>query len=149
LNGRRVQVVHGGIEQINRFIFPSTPLAIKEEELNRAGADVLVAGHSGIPSGVKVGARAWVNAGAIGLPANDATTDGWYLTLTPEGERLRCRWHRLAYQPMRTAQKMCEAGMTGGYAECLTTGLWPSMDVLPEEDRQKRGRSLRLEDLVC
>ncbi len=149
LNGRCIQVVHGGVEQINRFIFPSTPLAVKQEELNLAGTDLLIAGHSGIPSGVRVGEKAWLNAGAIGLPANDGTTDGWYLTLNPEGKRLRCRWQRLPYQTTKTAEKMCEAGMAGGYTECLTTGLWPSLDVLPEGDRKNQGRPLMLEDLVC
>jgi len=33
-------------------------------------------------------------------------------------------------------------GMETAYAETLLTGLWPSMDVLPECERHQRGQRL-------
>src|ERR1051326_1058905 len=45
--GARLAVVHGGIARINRFIFASTAPTIKAEELARAGADGVIAGHCG------------------------------------------------------------------------------------------------------
>jgi putative redox protein len=42
---------------------------------------------------------------------------------------------------------MCEAGLTSGYAETLVTGLWPSMAVLPQVERSRRGEPILLEDL--
>ncbi len=149
LNGKSILVVHGGVEQINRFIFPSTAAVIKQAELDLAGTDILVGGHSGIPSGVRTGNRAWLNAGAIGMPANDGTTDGWYLILSTEKERLRCLWQRLSYSATSTVKKMRAVGMTGNYTDCLATGLWPSMDVLPDADREKRGQALTIEDIFC
>jgi predicted phosphodiesterase len=38
-------------------------------ELERAGADVVIAGHCGIPFIEKIDARVWFNPGVIGMPA--------------------------------------------------------------------------------
>jgi len=149
LNGKSVRVVHGGVASINRFIFPSTAVDIKREELALAGTDLLIGGHSGIPSGARIGAGAWLNSGAVGLPANDGTPDGWYLLLLPDGDNLVCRWQRLPYPVAESVAAMRAAGLVNGYLETLSTGLWPSMDVLPEAERSRQGEALVLADLRC
>lgn len=149
LLGRRIKIVHAGVRQINRFIFPSTPAAVKREELELAGSDILISGHSGIPWGQKVGNRAWLNAGAIGLPANDGTPDGWYLLLIPEEKDIRCSWQRLNYEAVQSAHNISEAGLQPGYAEALVTGLWPSMDVLPAAEKSRRGEPIMMADMLC
>lgn len=148
LAGRRFMVVHGGAQQINRFIFPSTPEAEKREELELAGSDFLIGGHSGLPWGQKIAERAILNSGVIGLPANDGTADGWYLLLTPEAKNIRCSWQRLSYAAEQAQHTMLTAGLNSGYAETLTTGLWPSMDVLPATECAKRGQPIALADLI-
>lgn len=87
--------MHGGVGQINRFIFASSPDIVMRDELEMAGSDVLIGGHCGRPWGQKAGNRTWLNAGVIGLPANDGTQDGWCLLLIPEGDSIRCCWQRL------------------------------------------------------
>ncbi|WP_020675171.1 metallophosphoesterase family protein [Geopsychrobacter electrodiphilus] len=149
LAGKRVRVVHGGVRQINRFIFPSTPEAVKRKELVLAGSDVLIGGHSGIPWGEKIDNRAWLNSGVIGMPANDGSADGWYLLLSPESDNIRCSWRRLSYAADQSRHTMCNAGLQSGYAEALTTGLWPSMDVLPADERARRGDPIVREDMLC
>lgn len=79
--GRRLAVVHGGVRSINRFIFPSTDVRIKNKELDAAASDGVIAGHCGFPFSQLLGTRLWHNAGAIGLPANDGTPRGWYSVL--------------------------------------------------------------------
>ena len=148
LAGRSVTVVHGGVNQVNRFIFPSTPAAVKREELDLAGSDILIGGHSGIPCGELVGRRAWLNAGVIGLPANDGTQEGWYLLINSEEYRIHFNWQRLSYAAERTQRNMNAAGLKAGYAETLLTGLWPSMDVLPAAERARRGESIEMRPLV-
>jgi len=148
LAGCRIKIVHGGVRQINRFIFPSTPEAVKREELDLADSDILIGGHSGIPWGEKIDQRVWLNSGVIGLPANDGTPDGWFLLLTPEGKDIRCNWQRLSYAAVQAGHNMCEAGLQAGYAETLVTGLWPSMDVLPDSEKARRGKAIVMEDLV-
>ncbi|MCD6188487.1 MAG: metallophosphoesterase family protein [Desulfuromusa sp.] len=148
LAGRSVTVVHGGVNQINRFIFPSTPETVKREELDLAGSDILIGGHSGIPSGELVGRRACLNAGVIGLPANDGTRAGWYLLISSEEERIHFSWQRLRYAAELTHRNMCAAGLKAGYAETLLSGLWPSMDVLPAAERARRGEPIAMRPLV-
>lgn len=148
LAGRSIRIIHGGVREINRFIFPSTLEAVKREELNLAGSDILIGGHSGIPWGQKINNRAWLNAGVIGLPANDGTQDGWYLLLTPEANHIRCSWQRLNYAAEQTHNNMRAAGLNSGYDATLLDGLWLSMDVLPEEERCKRGQPIALTDLL-
>lgn len=142
-------VVHGGVAQINKFIFPSTPEGVKQQELDLAGSDILIGGHCGIPAGVRLGRRAWLNSGAIGLPANDGTRDGWFLLLHAERGRLCCRWQRLSYPVEPTLGKMRAAGFVGSYTDTLQNGLWPSMDILPAAERARRGETFVIEDLLC
>lgn len=40
--------------------------------------------------------------------------------------------------------RMIEEGLPQGYAEALRTGLWPSLDVLPEPEQLATGKPLRL-----
>jgi len=148
LNGRSVRIVHGGVKQINRFIFPSTPEPVKREELNLAGTDILIGGHCGLPFGQLIDHRACLNAGVIGLPANDGTRDGWYLLLTPERDRIRCSWRRLKYNAVQAHEGMRAAGLSEGYAETLLSGLWPSLDVLPPAEKKKQGERIQLPDLI-
>ena len=129
---------------INRFIFPSTPAAEKSAELEAAKADVVVAGHSGLPFGETVAERYWFNPGVIGMPANDGTTDGWFGIITPEADSsLTFALKRLAYDAESAAASLQTAGVAQPYAEALVTGRWPSTDVLPEKERLSSGRPLR------
>lgn len=144
LAGRRFRVVHGSVSRINRFVFPSTAVEEKQSELDAAPADIVIGGHSGIPFGERIGKRAWLNAGAIGLPANDGTQDGWYLLLIPDNDEVAAHWHRLRYDPNAESTGMRSKGMKTDYAETLLTGLWPSMDVLPASERHKHGKRLEL-----
>lgn len=148
LAGCRIKVVHGGVQQINRFIFPSTAETVKREELDLAGSDILIGGHSGLPWGQQIDNRAWLNSGVIGLPANDGTQDGWYLVLTPEEDHIHCSWQRLSYPAVESHDAMRAAGLKSGYAETLLSGLWPSMDVLPVVEQSHSGEPLVLNDFV-
>lgn len=146
LGGRDFMVVHGSVTQINRFIFASTPRQDKQVELDAAGVDCVIGGHAGLPFGARVDHRTWLNAGVIGLPANDATPDGWYLMLTPDDTGVTASWHRLAYDARTESAVMMQHGLKG-YADTLMTGLWPSIDVLPDQERARRGIPLAPEPM--
>ena len=143
LGGKSFLVVHGGIDRINRFLFFSNAKEIGDE-LSRAAADVVLAGHCGIPFGRRFGRKSWLNAGAIGMPANDGTADGWYMLLEPRGGQLQATWHRLGYAARTSQRRMSEAGLKSGYAETLVSGIWPSQDILPPEERSQKGTALSL-----
>jgi predicted phosphodiesterase len=139
--GRRVRVVHGGVRQTNRFVFASE-YSVIAEELSAVAADLVIAGHAGLPFVAEAERRVWFNAGVIGMPANDGTPDGWYGLLTRDDSGVRLSTHRLAYDHAAAATATAAAGHANGYARALTTGLWPSLDVLPPTERAATGTAL-------
>jgi predicted phosphodiesterase/uncharacterized Fe-S cluster-containing radical SAM superfamily protein len=143
LAGRRLAVIHGGVRQTNRFIFASTPAAVKREELAASGCDGVIAGHCGIPFTQIVDGKLWHNAGAIGMPAHDGTPSTWFSILTPHADGIAVAHHALGYDHRAAADKMRAARLPEGYAGALENGLWPSSDVLPPAELEARGVALR------
>ncbi len=137
--GRRLAVVHGGLEAINRFVFASTAATIKADELSRAWADGIVGGHCGLPFTQVLDGKLWHNPGAIGMPANDGTPRAWFSLLIPQGDGIAIEHRPLAYDHAGAARNMRRAGLPEGYAAALETGLWPSCDVLPFKEIRERG----------
>lgn len=139
--GRRLAVVHGGVGKIDRFVFASTGTAIGEE-LAAAGGDGVIGGHCGLPFTREVAGRLWHNPGVIGMPADDGTPRVWFSVLTPTPEGLLIEHEPLDYDHAAAAGKMRAHGLPDGYAKGLSSGLWPSRDVLPPTERDTAGRPL-------
>lgn len=149
LAGRTIRIIHGGVSQTNRFIFPSTPAVEKSAELGAANADVVIAGHSGIPFIEPIGQRIWFNPGVIGIPANDGTPDGWFGLITPEANARLCfALKRLPYDASGAATALNASGYAPPYAEALISGRWPAGDVLPSEEATATGHPLRETDYL-
>ncbi|MBM3557780.1 MAG: metallophosphoesterase family protein [Alphaproteobacteria bacterium] len=142
LGGRRFAVVHGAPSQINRFVFASLTDRELAAEIDQAGTDAVIGGHCGLPFIRNVGERLWLNAGAVGMPANDGTSRVWYALLAPRGEAVEIALRPLAYDHARAAAAMRAADLPGGYASALETGLWDSCDILPPVERAARGRAI-------
>ena len=137
------KVVHASVSSINQFIFASTPTRTISQQIIEADVNAIIGGHSGIPFGRAIGSKLWLNAGVIGMPANDASADGWYMLLEPDADGFQASWHRLPYNAMTSQQTTRQAGMEE-YAQSLVSGLWPSMDVLPPTERKQQGKRLSL-----
>ena len=69
------------------------------------------------------------------------------MTLEPQANGISCRWYRLEYDSFAIQRKTEETGL-GAYAQTLETGLWPSLDVLPESERHQTGTPLAPEELI-
>ena len=142
-DGRRYAVIHGGATAISRFLWPSTPEAEFAVEIEAVEAlvgpvDGIVAGHCGIAFQQRVAGRHWINAGALGLPPHDGRTETRYAVLADGEAMIR----RLSYDHEGARMAMEAKGLTQGYHRTLTTGIWPSEDVLPPElRRQSRAQS--------
>ncbi len=135
--GRRWAVIHGGMSDISRFLWPDMPDDVFRHEINMIKREVgpvdgVVAGHCGIAFERRIGDVTWLNAGVIGLPPHDGRPETRFAVLGKDGARL----HRLSYDHRAAAAAMRAAGLGQGYAETLETGLWPSQDVLPEALRR-------------
>lgn len=142
-DGRRLAVLHGGARDVSRFLFASTADAVLAQEIADAGANGVLAGHCGLPFLRRIGGRAWCNAGAIGMPANDGSPRGWFAVLTPRPDGVRVELLPLLYDHHAAAAAMRAACLPEAYAAALETGLWPSLDVLPPAEVAARGVPLR------
>ena len=144
--GLSFRVVHGGVAVSNRFLFASDAAAVAAE-WSQADADVVIAGHCGIPFAVRTahaGRRGlWFNPGVIGMPANDGTPDAWYGLLRADAGGLVVSTHRLTYDHRAAAAAMRRHTYADGYARALVTGLWPSQDILPAAECAATGVRLR------
>ncbi len=124
--GRRYGVLHGGADDIARFVWPSGPVLaqIAQAEAQMGPLGYVVAGHSGL--GFRHGR--WVNAGAIGMPPNGGSPNTCYALL----HHGALRFARLAYDYRAAKAAMEAAGLVQGYEQALVSGWWPSEDVLPQ-----------------
>ncbi len=130
--GRRVGVLHGGVQDIARFVWSvSSPDTFEAEwqalEARLGHVDMVIAGHSGIPFTRETARGLWVNAGVVGMPPHDGTAQTAYVML----EEGRVVHHRLSYDAQTAQARMVAEGLTQGYHAALTSGYWPSEDVLP------------------
>jgi predicted phosphodiesterase len=144
LGGMKVAVVHGSADRINQFIFASDPVTLKSAQRRLLGVELVVGGHAGLPFIQAIAGGNWLNTGAIGMPANDGSRDGWYALLDaqPDG-RIVASLRRLPYDWQTATTMMQAAGLNNGYAAALHAGLWPSLDVLPAAERQHTGIALQ------
>ena len=139
IGGRRLLAIHGGVAQINRFIFPRSPAAEKATELDTAGTDGILAGHSGIPFVEMVGDRLWLNSGALGMPANDGTPRVWYALLEASGDRLQVSAESARLRP-RDGRKTDARGRLGQRLRHLPYGRPVAQPRRPDIGRPGRHR---------
>ncbi len=144
--GFRLRVIHGGVGQINRFLFASESEAL-DDEFKTADCDVIIAGHAGVPFISRVAGGVWFNPGVIGMPANDGTPQVWYGLIEAEADGLRFSTRRLSYDHLDAAATLRRAGHADGYARTLITGLWPSLDIFPPAERDATGIRIRQKSL--
>ena len=148
LAGKSFAVIHGSYQQNNQFIFASTPEEAKRHDLEQAGTDGIIAGHCGLPFHQRVENKIWLNPGVIGMPANDGSADGWYALLKPTAHSIQITLHRLDYNAEQARNTMLSNGLTAGYQDTLTSGLWPVQDVLPVREKKQQGKNLQFKTLL-
>lgn len=146
--GKKVMVLHGSPENQSEFVWRSTDVNKKAEWCADAGADVVVGGHCGLPfaeylktdnSQPTTANSLWLNAGVVGMPANDGTPDSWYLTLD-DANGFDFNFHRLSYDYRSAKAKMIDdRRLPVSYAATLTTGIWDNTEIMPEAEEKREG----------
>lgn len=139
LDGRTLRLVHGNVERINAFVFPSVSNLELSRQISLSGCDAVVAGHSGIPFTRHIDGKIWHNTGSIGLPANDGTPRGWFSLIEFVHGELQIESVPLDYDYASAARAMRAAHLPDGYAEALSSGIWPCLDILPFADKLQTG----------
>ncbi|GHB49539.1 metallophosphoesterase family protein [Mongoliitalea lutea] len=146
--GRKIQLIHGSYPETAAFVFDSTPWSEKQAVFEQFDADIVVGGHCGLPFISSKDAKAWINPGVIGMPANDGEPFVWFMTLTRISEETRAslavNYHRISYNYQEAARAMLDNCLPGAYAKTILTGLWDNCDILPPEETSRQGRKIGL-----
>ena len=144
-SGRQVRVVHGSEEDISAFVFMSTPWEIKNHTFDNSKSEVILAGHAGIPFADERDGLLWLNAGVIGMPANDGTTDVWYVLLDDAEGDLTYVFRRLQYDCEQANALMIQHGLPSTYAQTLLNGIWDNCEILPDAEMKNQGKRISFE----
>lgn len=132
--GLRYGVVHGAASDISKFIWPSTDKDVFKYEIDLLQSELgqldrVVSGHSGIGFVQPIDNKIWINAGAIGMPAHDGSSE---TSFTVIGSKY-FKNMSLKYNANAQHKKMTAAGLVQGYDRALLSGYWPSEDTLPDD----------------
>jgi len=152
LNGYSFHVVHGTISSPERLQFASSPAPGFLTELAQSQADVVIAGRSGLPftrlfpAGAT--AQAWHNPGSLGLPANDGTPRVWYSLIHALPDGLEFDHQPLTYDHRAAAARLRQGAEDNPIARSLESGLWPSLEEVPQGERSKRGVPLEARSVI-
>lgn len=142
---KKIGVVHGTFEETAGYIFASTAWDEKEKQLKKMGVDVIIAGHCGLPFSEEKEGKAWLNSGALGMPANDGTDRVWYMILQKENDTIFASHHAFEYDTHEPSARMREEKLPQEYARTLLTGIWDSNDILPEIEKILEGKKIDLD----
>ena len=143
--GKSVTVLHGAATGIADFVFASTPWPVKEESFVATGADVILAGHAGLPFADVRSGKYWLNAGVIGMPANDGTPRVWYLLLDDTDGQFSYTFHVFTYDNLTAHQLMVDNQLPDSYAQTLLTGIWDNCEILPDAEKALQGQAISLD----
>ena len=138
----RVLACHGSPRQVNEFLWETTtPSHFLAKLAAEAGCDVILGGHTGIHWARRFAPGGWyVNAGALGRPANDGRTCVWYAMVSAEGDRLSVDFVPVCYDHEALAREMAEEGICEEFITTIRTGWWTTcLEILPGKERA-RGR---------
>lgn len=81
----------------------------------------------------------WLNAGVIGMPANDGTPRTWFMTLD-DAAGFDFEFHPLTYDHRAAKAKMIDdRRLPVSYAATLTTGIWDNTEIMPSAEEQREG----------
>lgn len=144
--GKSVAVVHGSPAHVSEFVFKSTPWATKEKNFEATLSKVILAGHAGLPFADVHENYYWLNAGVIGMPANDGTPRVWYLLLDDAEGTFSYSFESFTYDNVLANQLMQANELPDAYAKTLLTGIWDNCEILPEEEKALQGVLYRPED---
>jgi predicted phosphodiesterase len=140
--GKSVAVVHGSPAEVSEFVFASTPWATKEQYFKATATDVILAGHAGLPFGDVQDDHYWLNAGVIGMPANEGTPRVWYLLLNESEGTFSYSHESFTYDNVLANRLMLENDLPDAYAKTLLTGIWDNCEILPEAEKAWQGVAL-------
>ncbi len=140
--GSSVCVLHGAFHNESEFVFQSSPWGQKLSSFQAAKADIILAGHCGLPFSHAQDGLLWLNAGVIGMPANDGTPKVWYMMLEETEGNIKFQHLSFQYDHDLAAELMAQNKLPQEYSRTLRSGLWDNCEILPEMETAAQGKPL-------
>jgi len=140
-NDQKVFVLHGSYGNTSEFIFKSTLWETKAQNFNATQADIILGGHCGLPFEDVSEGKYWLNAGVIGMPANDGQTDVWFMTMN-DSNGLSYKHHTLSYDFAKANALMLANPLPTSYAQTLIDGIWDNCEILPAVETAAQGQAI-------
>lgn len=144
---KQVLIVHGSWFSTSAFIFKSTDWQTKQDNFDATGADIIIAGHCGLPFADAANNKLWLNAGVIGMPANDGTNRVWFVTTYVANDKIEYTFHSYQYDHITASGLMKENGLPATYAQTLHTGIWDNCEILPQQETMQQGKPITFDRL--
>lgn len=140
--GKKVFVLHGSVQNTSAFIFQSTVDSVKKDIFRETKADIIIAGHAGLPFAQHIEDKLWLNPGVIGMPANDGTPRVWYAILE---DALDTAFSILPldYPHLVASDKIRAQPLPASYAQTLETGIWDNLEILPPTEQALQGKAIK------
>jgi diadenosine tetraphosphatase ApaH/serine/threonine PP2A family protein phosphatase len=136
--GRRHLLCHGSPRRVNEFLFESASSdAFLSRIAREAAADTVLVSHTGIHWQRRLpdGAR-FINAGAVGRPANDGRPEVWYAFLPAGAEE--AEFVPVAYDHEALAREMLQEALPREFVETIRSGWWTTcLEILPARERSR------------
>lgn len=141
---KRITVLHGSYFNVSEFIFKSTQWSAKAPNFEATNAEVIIAGHCGLPFCDQQEEKIWINPGVIGMPANDGSPTVWYAILNDAKETFNFEHKTLAYNHKLTSKLMQNGLLPEEYSRTIVTGIWDNTEILPPIETGLQGFGIQL-----
>lgn len=135
-----VLACHGSPRRMNEFLWESaTPTHFLARMAQRHATDVILGTHTGLHWTRQLAPHAWyVNAGALGRPANDGRPEVWYAMLEATDRNLEVEFIPVTYRVDDLADEMRDERLPEEFIETIRTGWWTTcLEVLPAKERAR------------
>lgn len=119
LEGRRIAVIHAGLEALDEFLTPQDASAL-HALVGRMEADVVVLGHTHLPFTFLAGEVLVINPGAVGRSLDTDPRASFALL---DSAQLSIQHFRITYDVERAARAIAASGMPREVAEMVRRGL--------------------------
>jgi len=118
-----IALFHGSPrDPISDYVYPNSPKSMFEDLLGKAGADVVMLGHTHMPMQYLSTGKLLANPGSVGQP-RDGDPRASYAILTLSGSLRSFEIRRVEYDVEAVAEKITESGLPGYLADRLYVGL--------------------------
>ncbi len=119
--GQNLYVVHGSPrDPLNEYVFPDTPNRVLAELVRDLDANIVVFGHTHMPTRRVIYGKLIVNPGGVGQPRDRDHRASYAILIL--GEEADASYHRVEYDIKDTAQKIRDAGLPSELATRLFFG---------------------------